>query len=321
MSRTPPLPANASTIEGSGDDGIGAHIVLTFDQCGRTRMSPSPLDRACEQYSAGRLDVAAQLCRDILANDPDNAEANHLLGMLFFRQGDNTSARDFMARAAASPQATAEMHNNLGSVFFAVGESNAATASFTRALTLNPDYAEAHNNLGVMHHVARRMDAAIEALRRAIQLKPDLAAAKSNLTAVRRKVVPAWHFGMMEDHKRNNAFEAAIHRVVADKYVLDIGSGSGLLSMMAARAGAAHVTSCEAVGVIAEQARDIVAKNGFASRVTVIRKRSQDLVVGKDLAQRADVSLRRPLVAASSRKVFCPRSNTPMRICSHLAQP
>jgi hypothetical protein len=52
--------------------------------------------------------------------------------------------------------------------------------------------------------------------------------------------------------------------------VLDIGSGSGLLAMMAARARARRVVSCEAVEPIARVARDIIAHNGLADRITVV---------------------------------------------------
>jgi hypothetical protein len=76
---------------------------------------------------------------------------------------------------------------------------------------------------------------------------------------------------------------------VSGKHVLDVGTGAGLLAMMAARAGAKSVVSCETVGLIAEQARTIVANNGLADRVTVIGSPSTSLTVGKDMPQRADV--------------------------------
>jgi type II protein arginine methyltransferase len=75
----------------------------------------------------------------------------------------------------------------------------------------------------------------------------------------------------------------------ADVHVLDIGTGTGLLAMMAARAGAGRVTACESVGPLAEIARDIVARNGFADRITVIHKRSVELAIGDDLPGPADL--------------------------------
>ena len=49
------------------------------------------------------------------------------------------------------------------------------------------------------------------------------------------------------------------------------------------------MVSCEAVGIIARQARDIVARNRFTDRIKVIPKRSTELVLGQDLPERAEV--------------------------------
>ncbi len=94
---------------------------------------------------------------------------------------------------------------------------------------------------------------------------------------------------MMDDEKRNTAFETAIRRAVQGKRVLDVGTGAGLLAMMAARAGAAHVTSCEKIGIVAERAREIIAANGMTDRITVVSKPSTELIAGIDLKQPADV--------------------------------
>jgi hypothetical protein len=95
---------------------------------------------------------------------------------------------------------------------------------------------------------------------------------------------------MMNDAARNRAYDAAIRRAVGPTtHVLEIGTGSGLLSMMAARAGARLVSTCEVVESIAETAAEIVARNGFGERVKVIPKRSTQLAVGVDLPERADL--------------------------------
>ena len=55
---------------------------------------------------------------------------------------------------------------------------------------------------------------------------------------------------------------------------LDIGSGSGLLAMMAARAGAQDVVSLEMVPALAAVARHITAANGYAEQVRVVGEMS-----------------------------------------------
>lgn len=252
-------------------------------------MDTHPLQSASEAFRAGRLDEAAEHCRGILAREPLNPETNHLLGVIYFRQGKSVAARDLLARATASPAATAEMHNNFGAVLDVLGDTERAAAAFGAAIALQPGFAQAYNNLGVIHRNAGRTAAAIETFRRAVALMPDLAEARNNLRSAYRDVIPPWHFAMMDDARRNTAYEAAIARAVKGRRVLDIGTGAGLLSMLAARAGAASVTTCEMVGVIAYQAREIFKQNGFADRIKVVAKPSTEMGIGKDMAERADV--------------------------------
>ena len=92
---------------------------------------------------------------------------------------------------------------------------------------------------------------------------------------------PQYHFEVLRDEARARAYDDAIRRRVrkaAKKKpskkkggvsVLDIGAGSGLLAMMAARAGAEKVVACEWHGALATCARRNVAANGLSRAVTV----------------------------------------------------
>eukprot|EP00966_Prymnesium_polylepis_P024041 553550-Prymnesium_polylepis.1 len=78
---------------------------------------------------------------------------------------------------------------------------------------------------------------------------------------------------MLCDERRNGAYHRAICRAVASlpkgSVVLEIGSGSGLLAMMAAKAGASNgvrVVGCEMHGVMAVAAQRVVAANGFSKQ-------------------------------------------------------
>lgn len=103
-------------------------------------------------------------------------------------------------------------------------------------------------------------------------------------------MVPAWHFSIVRDGARNAAYDAALRRAVRPRSrVLDIGSGTGLLAMMAARAGAADVVTCEVNPAIAQTTRDIVARNGYQDRVRVIAKHSDALELQSDLGGKTDI--------------------------------
>lgn len=62
-------------------------------------------------------------------------------------------------------------------------------------------------------------------------------------------------------------------------YVLDIGCGTGLLSLQAARAGAEHVYACEMFKEWVEIAKQNVTENGYDGVITVINKHSSALTV------------------------------------------
>jgi protein arginine N-methyltransferase 7 len=93
---------------------------------------------------------------------------------------------------------------------------------------------------------------------------------------------PQYHFEVLRDEARARAYDDAIRRrvrkaakkkkkqsVAGGVSVLDIGAGSGLLAMMAARAGASKVVACEWHGALATCARRNVAANGLSKTVTV----------------------------------------------------
>jgi type II protein arginine methyltransferase len=101
--------------------------------------------------------------------------------------------------------------------------------------------------------------------------------------------VPHWHFAIVRDHERNAAWNAAIERAVTpSSVVLDVGAGTGLLAMMAARGGARRVVSCEMSPAVADAATRIVAANGFAGQVSVIASHSRDLTLDQ-LGGKADL--------------------------------
>lgn len=101
---------------------------------------------------------------------------------------------------------------------------------------------------------------------------------------------------MLHDRDRNRRYYEALRHVITgmkaagqEVHVLDIGSGTGLLSMMAARAGADSVVACEAFGPVASCARRILEANGLTERVKLICKNSKNLVVGEDMPRKANV--------------------------------
>jgi protein arginine N-methyltransferase 1 len=88
---------------------------------------------------------------------------------------------------------------------------------------------------------------------------------------------PVEHARMLDDERRTGDYLAAIAATVRpDDVVLDIGTGSGVLAVAAARAGARRVYAVEASD-IAEVAERVFAVNGVRDRVTLLPGWSQRL--------------------------------------------
>jgi type II protein arginine methyltransferase len=180
-----------------------------------------------------------------------------------------------------------------GTIQLKAGNPKGAVDSLRTALRVSPDNPTALNNLAVALVQADRQHEALEAFRKLATSQPENVLAQHQIRRLTSRMVPFWHIPMLNDARRNDAFEAAIAKAVQERGstapVLDIGAGSGLLSMMAARAGATNVVTCEAVPVIAQTASRIVAQNGFGNTINVVNKVSTELTVGLDLETRADI--------------------------------
>eukprot|EP00299_Pterocystis_sp_00344_P008844 c3519_g1_i1.p1 GENE.c3519_g1_i1~~c3519_g1_i1.p1 ORF type:complete len:366 (+),score=71.21 c3519_g1_i1:26-1099(+) len=98
-----------------------------------------------------------------------------------------------------------------------------------------------------------------------------------------------FHFAMMNDVPRNEFYRAALQSVVPGKIVLEIGAGSGLLSMIAAQAGAAHVYAVEASSDMVHIAKQIIEANGLSKRITVVNMLSSDVTLQHIGGRRAEV--------------------------------
>ncbi|KAJ6331056.1 hypothetical protein OIU76_009619 [Salix suchowensis] len=91
------------------------------------------------------------------------------------------------------------------------------------------------------------------------------------------------HFGiheeMLKDVVRTKTYQNVIFQnkfLFKDKIVLDVGAGTGILSLFCAKAGAAHVYAVEC-SHIANMAKEIVESNGYSNVITVLKGKIEDI--------------------------------------------
>ena len=138
------------------------------------------LQQALALHQQGQLALARAKYDEILAFQPNNAEALHLLGIVAYQTQDHQRAVDLIGQAIALSPYNAAYHSNRGLALHALNKFSAAIASYDKALSINPDYAEAWFNRGLALQGLTQLDAAIVSYDRAIEFRPDYAEAWSS---------------------------------------------------------------------------------------------------------------------------------------------
>lgn len=133
---------------------------------------------------AGRNSEAGALCEAILADEPENPIALHLLGAIRFTGGQVPAAVALLRRALHAKPDYPAAHFNLAAMLVGMGDWDGAAFHYERAAAMQPDHAQiAIRHAGVLHMLGR-YDEAEEILGRALRLAPDSAEARAYLGAI-----------------------------------------------------------------------------------------------------------------------------------------
>ncbi|KAF3766006.1 hypothetical protein M406DRAFT_88807 [Cryphonectria parasitica EP155] len=92
------------------------------------------------------------------------------------------------------------------------------------------------------------------------------------------------HETMLKDTVRTDAYRDFIYNnknLFKGKVVLDIGCGTGILSMFCAKAGAAHVYAIDKSAIL-DKARENIFHNNLGSTITCLRGRIEDITLPVD---------------------------------------
>jgi protein O-GlcNAc transferase len=179
---------------------------------------PEVLATALAHHRRGEIGQAEALYKFILARQPRNPDALHLLGMAAHQSGRHMEALALIQQAIASNGGVVEYHDHLGVVLIALGRYEHAIAvlhhalgmdqrrpntwialgraqmslsrvqraleSFKTALDIDPENVDALSNLGVCYYELERLEEAKEKFQAALQRNPAMAAIWNNLGAI-----------------------------------------------------------------------------------------------------------------------------------------
>jgi len=142
---------------------------------------PQALQIAIEHHGAGRLPEAESIYRQVLAVEPRNPDALHLLGLISTAGGNYPVAIDLISRAIAIGPPNPAYFGNFGETLRLAGRNEEALDACRRAVALNPNFAGPYNSIGLILFQQGQVDQAIAAYRRALEIQPAFPEALSNL--------------------------------------------------------------------------------------------------------------------------------------------
>lgn len=172
-------------------------------KAGQNQAISDLLQRGLALHQSGKAAEAAKLYEQVLAKDPKQPAANHLLGLVHLNHGRPTEAVDLISRAVKARPEDAQYLSNLGVALNAAGRSAEAVEVLQRAILANLEFAEAYSNLGMAFRNLKRFDDAVAVYRRAVRLKPNEAGFHFNLANSLRDA------GYMFDAE--SAYRRAVH--------------------------------------------------------------------------------------------------------------
>ena len=139
------------------------------------------LSQAIRYFNAGDLANAGRLAQDLFGQNPKDAEAIHLLGLIASRAERIELAVKLLEMAIDLKPNSAVFHFHLGELYAKQQKTNEAEKQYHRAIELKPDFVHAFVNLGNLYTGNGDPESAMEAYLTATRLNPKTDSAFHNL--------------------------------------------------------------------------------------------------------------------------------------------
>lgn len=149
-----------------------------------------------------------------------------------------------------------------------------------------PGFPELHANAETLEECRKQLETSVEEwvrfrVSKKLPIPPP--------PGTRRSIKKGIHYEMVSDQKRVTPFKQAIELVCKGKRVLESGAGFGILTLLAARAGAEHVFAVEVDPDVASFLEDNVQASPYKDKITILVKDTCEVTLADLGGQKADV--------------------------------
>ncbi|MCF6323196.1 MAG: tetratricopeptide repeat protein [Gammaproteobacteria bacterium] len=148
----------------------------------------SMLEKSVALHQKGDLQAAESGYQEILKLKPDEADAQHLLGVINAQKGNINNAIEYYRQAIKVKPSLFAAYNNLGIALSSVQKPDEAAENFRKAIELSPSNVDAYYNLGNCLYGLQQYEAAVSNYKQALQLNPNHPNAQRNMNASLKKM-------------------------------------------------------------------------------------------------------------------------------------
>jgi Tfp pilus assembly protein PilF len=139
------------------------------------------LNKAVTLHKKGLLDDAQIIYKELLEENPNNFDANHLLGIIKLNKKELVQAIKLFNKAILINPKEAKVFTNLAMSELALNNLDNAFINIKKAISLNPKLVEAHNLMGLYYEKKGNQEDAKKSWLNALTIKPNYHDAKINL--------------------------------------------------------------------------------------------------------------------------------------------
>jgi tetratricopeptide (TPR) repeat protein len=131
-------------------------------------------------HQQGQLGQAHDIYKQLLKDEPNNANVLHLVGVIAVQTGNHQAAVEMISRAIEIDPKIEIYYSNRGKALSELKQFELAVMSYDKAIELKPDYTQAYFGRGNALHQLKQFKAAVASYNKVISLNQDYAEAYCN---------------------------------------------------------------------------------------------------------------------------------------------
>ena len=164
---------------------------------------------AMDLQKNGRLSEAKEIYLKILGQSPNDANALHLISLVFMAEGNFNESKSYMEKAISEAPNQAVFHSNYGGLLHTMGDLPASVRALKQSLKLNKKLFQSHYSLGIVYTDMEEVEKAVQSYSKALEIDQSSTSAHNNLGNLLSKLnnpEAEYHYKKLIDLMDNEVF-------------------------------------------------------------------------------------------------------------------